>query len=72
MGICFTVNIYFLGTKYDANLEIISCQVLFYQPLHVHQDPENNPRVPFKIQISRTSRLSRSASIHVHVDVQNG
>ena len=26
-GICF-------GTKYDANLEIMSCQVLFYQPLH--------------------------------------
>ena len=43
---------YLFGTKYDANLEIMSChQVLSYQPLHthVHQDPNNNWRGPFKI-----------------------
>ena len=50
-GFCFTV-LSVLGQmmKYDANWEIMCCQVLFYQPFHVHPDPENNSRVPFKIQ----------------------
>ena len=30
----------FFGTKYDANLEIIYCQVLFYQPLHTSRSEE--------------------------------
>ena len=42
MGIFFTVNIIFcFGTKYDASLGIImSCQVLFYQPLHTSRSEE--------------------------------
>ena len=28
------------GTKYDANLEIMSCQVIFYQPLHTSRSEE--------------------------------
>ena len=39
-GIFFTVNIICFGTKYDANLEIMSCQVLFYQPLHTSRSEE--------------------------------
>ena len=35
MGVSFAVNIIICcGTKYDANLEITSCQKLFYQPVH--------------------------------------
>ena len=49
IGIFFTVSTICFGTKYDAKLKIMSCQV-FYQPLHVHQDPENNSIGPFKIQ----------------------
>ena len=75
VGILFTVTIFCLGTKYDANLEIMSCQVYFFN-LSIHQDPQNNWRVPFKILRSifflRASRLSRSASIRVHVEVLNG
>ena len=37
------------GTKYDANLEVLSCQVYFIN-LFIHQDQKNNCRVPFKIQ----------------------
>ena len=49
----FTVYSICFETKYDANLEIMSCQVLCYQPLHthLHQDPTNNWRVPFKIHL---------------------
>ena len=28
------------GTKYDATLEVISCQVLLYQPLHTSRSEE--------------------------------
>ena len=65
MGIFFTVNSICFGTKYDTNLEIMSCQVLCYQPLHthVHQDPKNSWRVPFKIQIFERFSLV-SLSIH--------
>ena len=49
--------------KYDVNLEIVSCQVLLYQPLHVHEDPENNWRVPFKIQFYAHFSLV-SLSVH--------
>ena len=62
-----TANIVCFGTKYDANLELKSCQVLFIN-LFMHQDPKNIWRVPFKIHFFfRTSRSSRSASIRVHV-----
>ena len=44
----FTVNINCFGTKYDANLEIMSCQVLFYQ-FSIHQDPKKSWRVSLKI-----------------------
>ena len=47
MGICFTVNILCVGTKYYANLEIMSCQVYFIN-LSIHQDQSNSWRVPFK------------------------
>ena len=58
----FTGNIFCFGTKYDANLEIMSCQVVCCQPLHthVHQDPNNNWRVPFKIRFARFSLVSLS------------
>ena len=57
VGICFTVNIIGFGTKYDANLDIMSCQVSFYQ----HQDPKNNWRGPFKILfLARFSLVSLS------------
>ena len=61
MGIFFMVNITIcFGTKYDVNLEIISCQVFFIN-LSIHQDPKNNCRVPFKIQIfARFSIVSLS------------
>ena len=41
----------------------MSCQVLLYQPLHVHEDPENNWRVPFKIQFFAHFSLV-SLSVH--------
>ena len=34
------VNIICFGTKHDANLEILYCQVLFYQPLHTSRPEE--------------------------------
>ena len=41
MGIFFTVKVIIcFGTKYYANLEIISCQVLFYQPLHTSRSED--------------------------------
>ena len=40
LEIFFTVNIICFGTKYDANLEIMSCQVLFYKPLHTSRYEE--------------------------------
>ena len=56
-----TVNIIF-WTKHDANLGIKLCQVLFISR-SIHQDPENNRRVPLKIYIF--ARLSLvSLSIH--------
>ena len=37
-------NLSWFGTIYDANLEIMSCQIVFYQALHTHahQDPKHN------------------------------
>ena len=49
MGIYFSVSILCVGTNYYANLEIMSCQVIFYH-FSIHQDPKNNWRLPFKIQ----------------------
>ena len=69
MGIFSTVSIICLGTKYHANLETMSCQVLFYQPLHVHQDPENNSRVPFKIHPFAHFSL---VSLSVHPRLRQG
>ena len=40
MGIFCTVNINCFGTKHDANLEIMSGQLLFYQPLHTSRSEE--------------------------------
>ena len=40
VGIFFIVNVSSFGTKYDANLEIVSSQVLFYQPLHTSRSEE--------------------------------
>ena len=46
----FTANIISFGTKYDADLEIMSCQVFYFINRSMHQDPKNNYwRVPFKI-----------------------
>ena len=45
---------------------------LYSVNLSIHQDPKNNWRVPFKIQFLRASRLFRSASIRVHVEVLKG
>ena len=53
-----------ISSKYCANLEILSCKFYFIN-LSIRQDPKNNWRV-------RTSRVSRSASIRVHVEVRNG
>ena len=40
MGIVFTVNDICIMGKYYANLELMSCQVLFYQPLHTSRSEE--------------------------------
>ena len=55
-GFAYSNNIICFGTKYDANLEMLSRQFYFIN-LFAHQDPNNNWRVPFKIQIVRASRL---------------
>ena len=51
-GICITVNNVCMSTKNNVHLEIMSCRVLFYQPLHVHQDRKSNSRAPLKTQKS--------------------
>ena len=48
-------------TKYDANLKVMSCQVLFID-LSIHQDPKNNWRVLFKIEIFARFSLGRRPS----------
>ena len=40
MGILFSLNILCFGTNRDANWEIMSCQVLFYQLLHTSKSGE--------------------------------
>ena len=49
------------GTKYDANLEVMSCQVYFVN-LSIHQDPRKNWRVSFKIQNFARFSLGRRPS----------
>ena len=39
-GPFFTGNVLCFGTKYDANLELLSCQDLFYQPFHTSRSEE--------------------------------
>ena len=71
----FTVNItrgISFGTKVDANLGILSCQVLFHQPLHTSRPQEELESTVQNTFFLRASRLSRSASIRVHVEVLNG
>ena len=55
-GLFYSNFIICFGAKYDANLDVMPCQVYFIN-LSIHQDPKNNWRVPFKIQILRASRL---------------
>ena len=40
MGIYFSVNHICFRTAYDANLDKMYCQVLFYHPLHNTSKPE--------------------------------
>ena len=63
----FTVNneyqvFFILGQNTTPILGNIVEPRLFHQPL-VHRDPKNNWGVPFKIQVSRASRLSLSATM---------
>ena len=62
MRIFFTVIIICFGTKYDANLKIMFCQVYFIN-FSIHQDPKNNWRAPFKIHVFARFSLV-SLSIH--------
>ena len=71
IGIFVTVNIHYFRTKDDANLETMPSKFYFIN-LSIHQDPKNNWSGPFKYIFLRASRLSRSASIRVHVEVLNG
>ena len=57
---CSNIIICF-GTTYDANLEILSCHVLFYQPLHTSRS-EEYWRVPFKIHFFARFSLGRRPS----------
>ena len=68
----FAVNILSFGTKYEANLEILSCQVLFYQPLHTSRSEEYLESTVQKHKKLRISRLSHLAPIRVHAEVRNG
>ena len=63
MRIFLTVNIIFcFGTKYDANVEIMSCQVLFCQPLHTSRSEE---KLKSTVQNTIFARFSLiSLSIH--------
>ena len=47
-GFFYSNFIICFGTKYDSNLEVISCQVFFIN-LSIHQDPKSNWRVPFRM-----------------------
>ena len=65
-----------LGRNLDSNLEMMiiwKCCLLIYSfKLYICQDPRTARAYTSKIQKKRTSRLSRSASIRVHVEVRNG
>ena len=55
----------------DANLEMLS--LIYSFMLHVCQDPRIvRAYTAQNAKKKRTSRLSRSASVRVHVDVRNG
>ena len=70
-GYFFTVNIICFGTKCDAYLGIMSCQVLFYQHLHTIKIRSKTREYRSKYICLRASRLYRSASIRVHVETAN-
>ena len=39
-GFFYSNIIFYFGTGYDAKLDILSCQFLFYQPLHTLRPEE--------------------------------
>ena len=59
------------GRNLDANLEMFSFDV-FVQALHMPRSKNSSGAFRPKYKKKRASRVSRSASIHVHVEVQNG
>ena len=69
-----TSYILFVSGQYDANLGRMSCHVSCNQPLHthVHQDPKNNWRVPFKTHFFARFSLVSLSIRRVHVEVRNG
>ena len=74
-GFCFTVIIIIrFETQYDTSLEVMFCHVLFYQPLHTSRSEKYLVTGEYrsKYKLLRASRLSRSASICVYVEVLNG
>ena len=71
VGIVFPVNIISFGTNYDANLEIMSCQVILSTATYI-KIPRITGEYRSRYIFLRASRLSRAASIHVHVEVLNG
>ena len=68
------------GSNLDANLEKLSLKknkkkvvpYLFVQALHMPRSKNSSAVYRLKYKTKRISRLSRSASIRVHVDVHNG
>ena len=72
MGIFVTVNMNSFGTKYYANLGIMSCQVLFLSSAPYIKIRRITKEYRSKCIFLRASRWSRSASIPVHVEVLNG
>ena len=54
-----------------ANLEMLSLD-FFVQALRMRRSKKSSGVYRLKYKRNRTSRLSRSASIRVHVEVQNG
>ena len=59
------------GRNLDANLEMLSFDI-FVQALHMPRSNISSGVYLPQYKKKRTSRLSRSASIRVHVEVRNG
>ena len=53
---CSNIIIICFGTIYDANMEILSCQVIFYQPFHTFKTLKKIGEYRSKYKILPASR----------------